>query len=176
MALWIALVLLGLCVLPIIFVFGVLGVSYSPLRGANEGRLDAECQERLFALGRALALYSVDFDDRYPPARTWIDASWVYATKKDPRDESESVYRCPSISMKRTGEYGYAFNEEFDGKRRSELKEAGRAVLVFDSTMMERNARSGLESLPKPPRHEKGQANYAAFADGAVHPLTGETR
>lgn len=160
-----------MCCLPLIIAYFVLAASSGALQGLGEGREAALCKARLGKLAAALNAYAADNDGKYPPGEIWVDASWRYAAKKDPVNESESVFRCPSISKLRTGEYGYAMFKDEVAKLRAEPEAAGSRVLVFDAEVKDRNSLCGFEALPIPPRHNSARENYAALTDGSVKPV-----
>ncbi len=168
--LWAGLTILWFCLFPI----GI--VWFSLTAGARYGAeslrrsIDSECRERLGRVYRGLAMYAEQADGALPPGDRWVDASWRYAARKDPKDESESVYRCPSVSARRTGEYGYALNRDAAGALLAGLGED--IPLVFDASGLGRNATSWTESAANPPRHAKGSKNYGVFSDGTVRPLS----
>ena len=135
---------------------------------AREEQTASRCMDRLRKLGQAFNAYAADNDGLYPPAPIWVDALVKYAAKKDPEEQSESVFRCPVISAMRTGEYGYAMNDTLSRIK----KGAANLPLIFDSDLMKRNAHSGLESLPNPPRHRNARENFAVFEDGTVGAVT----
>lgn len=163
----------GLCVFPLGLVWWILKYGVQTLQTVVEGRESEICMARLRKVGVALQTYAVDHDGCFPPAESWIDASWSLGAKKDPENESESIFRCPTISKKRTGEYGYAFFDDLGLKPRSQLVDPKTTPMVFDSDLMSRNAHSGVESLPKVPRHRSGRSNNVLAADGHAKAVAG---
>jgi hypothetical protein len=163
----ILLALAALVGLPVLIAVAVLGVFRPLLTEANEDRVSERCMGRLSKLAQAASVYAADADGRYPPASAWMDALVPYASKKDPENESESVFRCPSISALRTGDYGYAFLSEASGEK-ALTKDGEPRLLFFDSALMDRNASSGPETLPKPPRHKGTTQNFGVLEDGTI--------
>jgi hypothetical protein len=140
--------------------------------GVGDGgvRVTQICASRLRTVSQGILLYSADHDGRLPNAEHWVDATWGFVTKKDPVDESESVFRCPTVSAQREGNYGYAFNFDLNGVAVKEQTAPETTPLVFDSKAMFRNA-SGppVAAYPMPEgRHNGGKANVIAYLDGQV--------
>ncbi len=136
-------------------------------------RLTQICASRLRLVAQASLLYAEQNDQRLPLSASWVDATWSLAKvkrPKDPEDDSESVFRCPTISTLREGGYGYAFNRELGGESLPIAEALGRVPLVFDSKNVERNANGRIQDLLPAPeaRHDSGRANVIAFASGNV--------
>lgn len=172
------LALFGFCLFPFGLTWWVLNYGVSTLQNLTEGREASICAERLMNLQKGLALYAESSDGRYPPAENWVDVSWRYMPPQkrddpnskplDPSEESESVFRCPSISKRRTGEFGIALFRGIAGKSIAEIASPDTEPLLFDSDLMIRNSVSGLDSLPKPPRHKSSRFNNVVTVSG-VH-------
>jgi hypothetical protein len=167
---WTLLFVFGACVLPIGVAALVIALGRQSLEGLVDAGESEKCRSRLASVARALRAYSEDNDGRLPPGSRWVDAVWPYGSKKDPAGESESVFRCPTISKLRTGEYGYALYVAAAGTRLAELETREGVPLVFDSTALDRNAVSDASSLPNPPRHSSGKENFRAMTNGSVSP------
>jgi len=107
-------------------------------------------------------MYASDNDDLLPIANRWVDSLGIY------KKQGISM-RCPEVRSRNRNDYGYAFNIALSGKSRS--KSDSNAALVFDSTILAKNASSGLDSLPKPGRHTKrgGAYDNVLQIDGSVH-------
>lgn len=175
---WWLISLFAVCVFPLGITWWTLNYGVKALQGAVEGREGERCQTRLKSLWQGLSLYAEQNDGRLPPAALWVDASWPMMPKQKPNDpnskpldpieESESVFRCPSISKKRTGEYGLAFSIALDGAATKSMEGYDSMPLVFDSILMGRNAVSGLDTLPKPPRHRMSRFNNVVLGNGSV--------
>lgn len=136
--------------------------------GTNEANVTAQCANRLRKVGQAMEMYTVSNNGLYPPADRWIEATWTYASKRHPEDETGSPYRCPSVWRKESQGYGYAFNNEVVGIRTSELPDPDGTPIVFDSTLLQKNAHSDLDTTPKPPRHRSGTVNHGISANGGI--------
>ena len=132
-------------------------------------KVTALCMTRLSAVGKAQFLYAADHDDRLPPAEIWVDATWKYVGKKDPGEQTESVFKCPSVSIRRDGRYGYALNSELDSKSISSIADPPETPLVFDSKALFRNAAGQpVAAYPDEGRHNGGKDIVVAYANGSV--------
>ena len=110
-----------------------------------------ECVSQVARLSAALLMYSMDYDDRLPPATRWGTATYPYV-------QSDEAYRCPALNRSSR----YAYNVNLGSARRAHLPEE--LVSLFDSsTAVADHADSG-SSLCRPPRHPGG--NSVGFLDG----------
>lgn len=133
------------------------------------------CADRLGKVAKAQLLYAADHNDRLPPAEYWMDASWNYGSEKDPREVVESIFRCPTISMRREDGFGYAFNLGLDTKALAEIVDRPGTPMVFDSKALFANAAGPpVAAYPAPEgRHNSGTRTNIAYADGRVGHRTG---
>ena len=115
------------------------------------------CIRRLGESSRAMAMYAADNDDSLPPASAWMD-------KLQPLVRSGRAFRCPTMRMRGFGAYGYAMNSALSAGKKSAIADPAATPLLFDSTLLAKNAASGIETLPSPGRHNGG--NNVAYADG----------
>lgn len=152
--------------------FYVMSRALSDMGVAGGGRRFAEiCVSRLRTVAEAQLLYAADNDERLPAAEKWVDASWSYAKEKrkaDPEENSESAFRCPTVSARRDGSYGYAFNSGLGGQKTSAIADPDAVELVFDSKDLARNAHGDPRStIPGPEgRHDGGRVNGVGYASG----------
>lgn len=122
-------------------------------------RANGICIRRLQQSSRAMSMYAADNDDTLPAA-----SGWMLATRSLVR--SERAFHCPEAWREKPGAYGYAMNVSLSSRKKSKISNPGAAPLVFDSTLLGRNAAGDLSTLPKRGRHRG--ANNVAFADGHV--------
>jgi prepilin-type processing-associated H-X9-DG protein len=157
-------VLGGGCCLVIIVFAAILFPVFQTARTAAQGAVqDTLCIENLRKLGLASIMYSSDNNDILPHAVNWTGLLSPYLLR------DQGPLNCPAVA--RGGEpngYGYAFNIELAGKPIARIQAPEGTPVIFDSILVDRDAASGLETLPDPPRHGNGTANNAAFADGSV--------
>jgi len=113
------------------------------------------------ALG--VTMYSIDNNDFAPLSETWLNSVEPYM-KGRARDY------CPTARNEDKQGFGYAFNKDLVGKKINKIDEAEKMPLVFDSTLMAKNAVSGLETLPSPGRHrrQEGRGNNVAYLDASA--------
>jgi len=128
---------------------------------ARRAAQSARCISNLRQLGASVNLYASDFDGHFPDPKNWMDE--VSRIKSRPR------FRCPAVAG---SQYGFAFNKDLAGKKVSQVEPSHE--LIFDSNLLERNANSGLESLPSPGRHGFGgrAVNHILHVDGSVESRT----
>lgn len=120
----------------------------------------SQCMSNAKQSAVALQLYASDYNQLLPDRDLWMDAIVPY-TKNEP-------FRCPNLMKDgRTDEYGYCLNASVKTFRN--LPSPDVTPLVFESVNLARNASGGIDSLPKPGRHEG--SNSIAFADGHAKKL-----
>lgn len=117
----------------------------------------------------ALILYTADNNDRLPIADRWMDAVQPYA-------KQESIFKSLEATPEDPNDYGFAFRKEFEKKKVADFADAATRVMVFDSTILSRNANSGLETLPIPGRYgtSSKRGNMFGFMDGHAKFYTDE--
>ncbi|MCC7231173.1 MAG: type II secretion system protein [Fimbriimonadaceae bacterium] len=119
----------------------------------------------------AVLMYSADWNDRLPPGVSWVDATFPYA-------KNDLIYRSPAASKVDKAAYGFAFRKELGLKKIAGYRDPDRWAMIFDSTILIRNATSGLETMPQPGRYGSGASasNGVAFLDGHARSLLDEDR
>ncbi|MDR3690626.1 MAG: hypothetical protein P4L46_14705 [Fimbriimonas sp.] len=128
---------------------------------ARRSALGNRCLSNMRRLNSAVTEYAADNDGAFPVANRWMDDLSLKSVR--PRQ-----LRCPAVGGVWNRRYGYAFNSELSSKRASALEKD--VPVIFDSTLVGRNATSGLETLPKPGRHFAGSraVNHVLMTDGSV--------
>lgn len=116
----------------------------------------AACQTNLKQMGLGFMQYIRDYDEMCPPARNWSDVL-------DPYTKSRQIFQCPDRGNRASG---YAYREWFSTMNQSVVEDTAKTIMVFDSDLPMRFAADNGESLPRTPRHPKG--NNLLFADGHV--------
>lgn len=151
-------------VLVVLIVLIGLSAVLFPLRSPDRnGGTRAHNLSNLKQSGTALAMYASDHDDRYPVANQWMDSLHPYA-------KTQNIFRSSYATPKNPFDYGFAFRKEFSLKPLKDFPEPETQVTLFDSTILSRNATSGLETLPKPGRY-KGDSepgNLFGYVDSHV--------
>lgn len=117
------------------------------------------CPENLKQLYNAVMLYADSWDNTLPPAEIWMTA----IKENVPKDE---WLHCPEVAGAGGEHYGYAMNAALGGKRVSDMKDAAKTPLFYDSTDVKVDAHDAVSSLPKPGRH--GGRNNILYLDGHV--------
>lgn len=129
-------------------------ISTESIRERENARRSS-CQSNLKQIASGLAMYAQDYDEKLPPAKSWVDVLWPYV-------KSEEIFTCPSVTDAKG--YGYAYNSKLSNKFVEILPSTSETVSVFETSILKRNA-YGMGENPAF-RHEGG-ANYC-FADGHV--------
>jgi len=159
--LWVILGVFGAGCCGIVGVFAVLGLPvFMQARAAAQ---TTRCMSNTKELALAVTLYSIDNNDLAPPADRWLDGVKKYASGNDPTF-------CPSARAQSKEATGYAFNIDLGGKNTNKVEHKETTALIFDTTVQGRNAASGLETLPSPGRHRRGdkQGNNVAYVDASA--------
>lgn len=83
-----------------------------------------------------------------------------------PYVRQERMYHCPDVRIRNRSQYGYAMNSKLAGKKHSELDKT--EPILFDSTILTRNAVGGIETMPIPGRHptRNGKVDNAILPNG----------
>lgn len=101
-------------------------------------------------------LYTTDNDDNFPPAGTWMDGIAPYMS-------GQTAFHSPVFGTDTT-KYGIAQNVDVAGAHTPSLEAPASTIMLFDSTLLGRNATGSTSTLPNPPRYTEG--NLKAYADG----------
>ncbi len=119
------------------------------------------CLSNIKQICLAELIYSGDYDDRFSQAEGWGDRIKEYARTDSIMHDTEGV---------EANQYGYAFRERAGSAKQSGFQHPESTVLIFDSTLLYKNAHSELWSVPQPGRHRSADGSVAvdnlAFADG----------
>jgi len=136
---------------------GVLGLILllfsSLLVHGMAGARKAMCLANVKNVALAVQMYLSDYDDVFPPAETWCDATAPYIRNR-------AVYLCPEM---RDVPCGYGFNTGLDSLPLRRLVNPEYTIVIFE-TDVGWNATGQLERLRDPPRHRGGDS--FGFADG----------
>jgi hypothetical protein len=129
------------------------------------------CISNVRQSGTALLMYVQDYDERLPAQPAWMDVSWPYM-------KNEALLKCPEVRRSSETGYGYAFNRSLLGKKVGSVPDLSDVPMVYDSSVLDRNACAGPSSLPRPPRHDRQRYNVVIHVDGHALgvSLTGERK
>ena len=122
---------------------------------ARDNARRSSCQSNLKQIALGIAQYVQDYDEKFPPAKPWIDVLQPYV-------RSEQIFKCPSVTDAKG--YGYALNAKLSGKSLMAVESSAETVSVYETSVLKRNAYGLGENRAF--RHMDG-ANYA-FTDGHV--------
>ena len=117
----------------------------------NDDELSALKLSRGDDVAKAYLLYTADHDDTLPLANKWVDGLGPYV--RDPRS-----FNSPAVP-----EWGFALNEDAAGRPITALDP--NMIVIFDSTLIERNATVPTTTLPVPPRYKDGNLIIRANGD-----------
>lgn len=150
---------IGLC-LGLAVIAALLYPVYAPSYVNSRGTHDLS---NLKQSGVALLMYASDYDERFPVSSRWVDSLMSYT-------KNEDIFRSSTATPKNPLDYGFAFRKEFSLKPIKDFAEPEHQVALFDSTILSRNATSGLESLPKPGRYSRDSepGNLFGYVDSHV--------
>jgi len=143
--------------------FGILligAVLFPVFAQAKMGGGHDSCMSHVRSLVHGALAYSQDYDDRLPDEGRWMDLEMPYVKR-----EREFHDRWGLAD----GLYGYAFRRSASGKMLDSFDSPAKFELVFDSTLLQRNAHSETSTLPKPGRH--GGFDSIGFLDGHAKSL-----
>lgn len=135
-------------------IFNVFGVILDELP-RDEKLNRSVCQSNLKKISLGLLQYIQDYDERYPIAKNWAEATQPYV-------KSEAIFNCPSLPKGQR--YGYAYNSKLSHKEEYLLQNRSQTISIYETTVLKRNAYGMGEKRAL--RHAGG-SNYA-FADGHV--------
>ncbi len=151
------------CGLPSLIVFGI----YEKVRNAKHSVQGPLCLQNLRNLANAQAMYSLDNMGSLP-GENWMDATLPYLK------ENVGAIGCPVVRDKKKDHYGFAMNEAFVGRPLASA--ASDMPLIFDSTLLQRNAVGPLSTLPDRPRHlEDTDPEFAIWKNNVVF-VSGRTK
>jgi hypothetical protein len=162
------------CLLSLVMCIGCPGIIllqfYSGFRRVKEDVQSGLCLKNMRDLARAHQMYAADNMHTLPPGEVWMDVVEPYLK------DNIGALGCPIIRTKDKSKYGIAMNEIAAGKPLAVVMPMGKLPLVFDSTLMHRNAVGSISTLPDPGRHvhNAGEAgwererNTIAFVNGAA--------
>ena len=143
----------GCAVFPVMILAAVVFPIFAQAR--EKARMTS-CVSNEKQMALSIMMYSQDYDEKFPPAKMWVDVTMPYT-------KNEDLYRCPSVT-RGLDKYGYAFNVTLDMLPMDKVQEPRRQRMLFDSTNLSKNATDSGVSLPTPGRHLQG--NVTAYADG----------
>ena len=130
----------------------------STFLNARENARRASCQSNLKQQMLGVLMYAQDYDEKMPPARTWVDVLQPYV-------KSEQVFKCPSMTAITNGQgLGYAFNQNLSQISAEKIKMSSSTVAIYETSNPARNWFG--PGTGRAYRHAGG--SNIGFADGHV--------
>jgi prepilin-type processing-associated H-X9-DG protein len=159
---WILIAVIGGCGCGFCLLAAVL---FPVFRQARVAAIREGCIYNVKQLSAGMLMYAADHDDGLPPAGAWMDDIARYTRGR------QDVFTCPSVRRESPGSCGYAMNLAVSVALRGAIASGSTTPLVFDSTILSRNAADGPDSMPSPGRH--GGKNTVGYVDGHVAAVQG---
>ncbi len=134
----------------------------TPALAALPGFLGANslnsCQSNQKQIMLGILQYTQDYDEKYPPARKWIDVVMPYV-------KSEDIFKCPAVTKAGNG---YAYNSKFSQISLSAISEPARTINIYETSNLSRNVFAPFNGRAY--RHQQGGESgmNIGFADGHV--------
>ena len=124
-----------------------------------------DCNKSLAMIYKGFAHY-VEVNDALPAADKWMDEEDLKGGVA-----ADEWFHCPTVSNRKDDKFGYAYNDalanrKLGGKKLSDMPDAAKTPLAFDSSTLTKNAHDPVTSLPKPGRH--GGRNNILYCDGHI--------
>ena len=135
---------------------------YPVFASSREPSTRRSCLSNVKQMSLALMMYAQDYDDRMPRAK-WMEQTYPYV-------KNWQVYACPVVIREDAKEFGYGFERTLVGKHTTEVRSPDEQPMVFDSSLLYKNAVSRIQDgLMRPPRH--GAWDNVSFLDGHAKSL-----
>jgi len=109
-----------------------------------KGSRKAPCLSNVKQQVLGMAMYADDNDHVLPAIDLWMDKIHRYTKSDEPFHDFDGVG---------PGEYGYAFRDSAGGLKVSNQPQPATFAIIFDSTLLTRNAHGETSTMPRPGRH-----------------------
>ena len=109
--------------LPFLFLPVQLAILFPVFAKAREKARQAGCSSHMEELGRAVHMYTQEYDGALPPKAVWCEALGKYVRKP-------IIYQCPTVLSQRSG---YAWSRSLPDSL-AEIPSPGDTVMIFDAT------------------------------------------
>jgi hypothetical protein len=144
-------------------IFVGLALILFPTLDHQRGSRAVSCISNLKQQALATQMYSEDYDNRLPEAKTWMDILHPYVGK-------DRVFQCPDMQENRRKSeaviFDYAYHSRLSKVNVSSVLNPAIVPLTYDSTLEARNSSDPFISLPNPGRHFGG--DNMSLVDGHV--------
>jgi len=128
----------------------------------------SRCLSNLKIEGLGLKLYQEDYDDHFPPASAWMDATLPYVKEK-------SRFHCPSLDRSHADDFGHAFNSSLSLQTLDKKASPEKVVMLYDANDLRWNANApNRTGAANPPRHLGGDGFVYADGHAKIESLTGQ--
>jgi hypothetical protein len=107
-------------------------------------------------IGIGIALYGQDYDEKFPPAKSWTDVVQPYL-------KETAIFNCPALP--RDARYGYALNSKLSNKPLDMISSPTVVVAVYETSILKPQR---LRHGENPAFRHLGGANFLSAA-GYVH-------
>jgi hypothetical protein len=152
-------IVMGSCAALALLMVPILGAIMFPVFSrAREAARSTSCLSHGKQLATALMMYAQDYDERFPPAKTWESGLTPYT-----KDSTLTV--CPSFAP---GKHAYAYNTWMSLRTEDKIDSPAEAPLFFESRLGTPNAADAVVSFDPRHVHGNGKAGVVAFANGSV--------
>jgi prepilin-type processing-associated H-X9-DG protein len=136
----------------------MIGILLPAVGKAREAAMQTRSMLHMRQLSTAMVTYSMEYDDRLPPASDWIGAM----EQQQDIDYDPLTWHPADDAEVRI----LAMNGQLDGKRFADIRNPSRTVLLFEVTPGSPMS-GGPELLAPQPRY-RGRGYVVLFADGHV--------
>jgi hypothetical protein len=148
------------CVIMIVCVLAA--VLYPVFAVSHTSSHQSSCLSNVKQVTLALMMYAQDYDDRMPRWK-WMDSTYSYA-------KNWEIYACQVVKRDDESGYGYAFERSLVGRHTTEVKKPAEQPLVFESSLLYKNATAQIRTgLMRPGRHSG--SDIVSFLDGHARPF-----
>jgi len=158
----IVLIIVGACgTLALVGIVVLAAVTFPVFARARETARRTLCASQLKQAALALSLYSMDYDERFPPAEQWQTRLRSYLP-----EGAATPFECPTTGP---GAPGYAFNSRLARQRTATVLAPDRLPALFDTSNPRPEPADALQSFA--PRHVGTggtKVGNVAYVNGAV--------
>lgn len=167
-----AIVLIGCGGCGVLVIAIMAAILFPVFAQAREKARQASCLSNMKQMSLGLLMYQQDYDERMPPAQSWMNVSVPYI-------KDEQVFHCPSVSTQNKQNYGYGFNSQLSQMTTEKLTKRNvnfaTMPMLYESSRLGRNEHDALKSVVNPPRHGSNRGNNFSYLDGhAKYKLGGQ--
>ncbi len=112
---------------------------------ARSAAIKTVSRSNIKRIATSVIIYCADYNDKYPPVRSWEDAVTPYMLSSPNEAQSASPFRPPY----KENPGSYAFNASLNGKSMVDLLDPSRTIMVFEAVPGGKNVHGGQEMVRK---------------------------